>query len=171
MSKVKALIQALDTSRDTVAHEVIAQLVKIGRRALVPLLNSAESDASPKVRKWALEALGELGAQEAIPLLERALKHEKMTVRFHAVHGLKKAGAKATFRKIAKLLKEDESGGVRMASLEALVSLKGPALSAALKQALQDPKPYIRKAAQKALDARLSRSDETARRKKSTSAR
>lgn len=153
------------------AHEVILELVKLGRRALAPLLSAAENDASPKVRKWALEALGELGAKEAIPLLEKALKHEKMTVRFHAIHGLKKAGSKASCRKIAKLLIEDESGGVRMASLEALISLKGSALSSALKQALEDPKDYIRKAAQKALDARLSRSDETARRKKSTIAR
>lgn len=148
-----ALIDELDTSRDTVARKVTEKILAAGSRAVSPLLKAANSHPSPKVRKWALEALGATGSKRAIPLLEEALTHEKMTVRFHALQGLKKAKAKASCRKIAKLLREDPSGGVRMAALEALITLRGPGSTEALRQALGDAKAYIRKAAQKALNA------------------
>lgn len=79
------LISKLNTQSDKAAEKVIGKLVEIGASAVPALIEAASNPKSPRVRKWALQALGAIGDKRGAPLLIEALRDERMTVRLHAL--------------------------------------------------------------------------------------
>lgn len=141
MKKIEALIEKLDTPGDLAAEKVIAALAKIGKPALPFLRIAAQDEANPRIRKWALQALGSLGDKKDAPLLIAALKEERMTVRLHAVKGLARLQLGAA--PIAKLLK-DESGGIRLNALYALMAIGDVSVLPEIRKCLKDSEWYVR---------------------------
>lgn len=141
MKKIESLMEQLDTPGDTAAEKVIAALAKIGKPALPFLRAAAKDTANPRIRKWSLQALGSFGEKKDAILLIEALKEDRMTVRLHAVKGLARLGMGA--EPIAKLLK-DESGGIRVNALYALMVIGDVSVLPEIRKCLKDSEWYVR---------------------------
>lgn len=149
---VRKLIAQLDVQGDHAAEKVIAKIVKHGKRAAAPLVQAATDRKKPRIRKWALLALGKLGDPRGAPLLLKALKDERMTVRLNALKGLGRMKYKKGVKKIAALLK-DESGGIRVNALYTLLSIGDRSAAAAVVKGLSDSQWYVRQTACEACGA------------------
>jgi HEAT repeat protein len=147
MSKLQKLLSELDTSSDNKAHATIAKLVKVGRLAVPPLIEAAGNLRQPRVRKWAIEALGALADQRGAKILVGALSDERMSVRLHALRGLASMKYKRSAKKVAELL-ADPSGGIRVNALDTLIALRSK--SPEILKCLDDAKWYVRQNAARA---------------------
>jgi len=73
-----------------------------------------------------------------------ALEDERMTVRLHAIKGLGRMGYGKAAKKIASLLINDESGGIRLNALYVLMDFGDKSVQPQIKKALADPQWYVR---------------------------
>ncbi|WP_374080345.1 HEAT repeat domain-containing protein [Bdellovibrio bacteriovorus] len=141
---LSTLIEMLDTQSDKAAEKIITKLVGVGKGAIPRLMEAAKNDQKPRIQKWALQALGAIGDKRAAPLLLNALDDERMTVRLHALRGLGKMKYKKGTKKISVLLLNDESGGIRVNALYALMAIKDPSILPQIQKSLSDPQWYVR---------------------------
>ena len=145
-SKILLLIAKLDTPRDTLAEEIIQKLENIGKPAVPYLLDSAQDEKAPRIRKWSLQALGAIGDIKGASVLMKALEHSQMTVKLHAIRGLARMKYKKAAKRIAKLLK-DESGGIRVNAITSLIRLNDKSVAAEIVPVLEDSMWYVRQEA------------------------
>lgn len=141
--QIDSLIAQLDTQGDITAENVIGELVAIGKTAVPALMRAAKDIRAPRIRKWALQALGSIGDKRAAPLLLEALLDDRMTVKLHSIKGLSKMRYKNGAIPISKLLK-DKSGGIRVNALYALVEIGDRSVLPKIRKCLSDPQWYVR---------------------------
>jgi HEAT repeat protein len=143
IAKIESLIRKLDVAGDLTAEKVIAQLVKVGKPAVPPLLSAAKNEEERRIQKWSLQALGQIGDKRGAGVLIASLKDERMSVKLHALRGLGKMKLKKSAKSIVPLLK-DESGGIRVNALYALMAIGDASVAPALRRALGDEQWYVR---------------------------
>ncbi len=148
-SKIQNLIKKLDTSKDLEAEKVIQKLVLYGEDAILQLIDAAENESKPRVRKWSLQALGAIGNKKGAKPLLSALQDERMTIKLHAIKGLGRMKYKASEKVLVKFLK-DESGGIRVNSIDALIAISAKNSNKELIRCLSDESWYVRQHAAKA---------------------
>ena len=119
---IATLIKKLDTQSDTKALAAIQKLRDCGNAALQPLLEAAQDEGLPRIRKWALRALGGFNDAQAKKVLFAALRDERMSIRLQAVRGIRDLGDSKNGKVLIPLL-TDESGGVRWNVAATLASL------------------------------------------------
>jgi HEAT repeat protein len=144
---VAQLIASLDTRSDRAAEAVLEKLRPHGRVATTALLKAARDPARPFIRKWSLQGLGAMGDRRAVDPLIDALADERMSVRLHAIRGLGRLGSDKAVAPLIRCFR-DVSGGVRMNALQSLVAMGAKKIpTRALREALRDPKWYVRQLA------------------------
>lgn len=148
-SKIQNLINKLDTSKDLEAEKVIQKLVLYGEDAILQLIDAAENESKPRVRKWSLQALGAIGNPKGAKPLLSALLDQRMTVRLHAIRGLARMKYKASEKNLVKLLKDD-SGGIRVNTIDALIAISAKKSNKELIRCLSDESWYVRQHAARA---------------------
>ena len=151
-SRIDILIDALDAEGEKRPRAAMARLRAMDPTALPSLRRAARIDSRVRVRRWALELLGQMKDRQALPTLKLALQDPAMSVRLHAIHGLVATGATRAGKALIPLLK-DPSGGIRVNAVDALRHLRVPDCEAALLQATCDEKWYVRQRAALALSA------------------
>lgn len=109
-------------------------------------LEQALHDRDPATRAKALEALVERKGSGAAEAVQSALSDEQAQVRTGALYGAMMAGLSLPPATLGALALSDPSPDVRFLSLQALKN--DPAARPIIEQALQDPSPQIRNAAQ-----------------------
>jgi HEAT repeat protein len=140
-SNISALIVALSTD-DRRSHTlVVDDLVRIGRSAVVPLVDALD-ELNPNVRSGAARALGKIGDLSALmPLIDCLRRDLNIEVRKSVVWALHMGGAQAVPALIDALSDEDE--WVRFGAIIVLAKI-GPAAVQPLMRTLQDPDPVLR---------------------------
>ena len=123
----------------------------IREQAVAVLMLAADEPSD--VRKWALFALAELREPTALPAFRRAAADRDWMIRIFAAHGFDRLRSRDSLVEVVGLLGDRESG-VREAAAAALASIgDGRARPLLERAALTDPYPWVREAAQDALDA------------------
>ena len=148
---IEKLIESLDTQSDKAADAIIKKLVAHGKASVPPLIRVAENLELPRIRKWAIHALGEFKNPRARSILIGALKDPRMTVKLHAIRGLRNQGRSLDGKMLVPLLK-DESGGIRVNAIDAIASLNYSGAGKNLVAMLNDDQWYVRQHAAAALD-------------------
>src|SRR5207244_10918086 len=95
--------------------------------------------------------LGRIGDSRAVTRLIRALADPAMTVRRASVMALLRLEAMNSVPRFARLLEEDESGGVRVIAAGVLGKFEDPRAVPALVRALGNAQWYVRQASATAL--------------------
>ena len=112
----------------------------------------AAADEPSEVRKWALLALAELHEPAAMPAFRRAALDGDWMVRIFAAHGFDRLRDHGALVEVVRLLADRESA-VREAAAAALASIGDGRVRPLLERAAQtDPYPWVRDAAQDALN-------------------
>ena len=138
-----------ETIRDSVAAVKTDpdMAVRIGRRAVGPLINTLLKDLDADVRKGAIAALGKLKDHLAVEPLINALKDRDSAVRCDAAMTL--AELKDT-RAVEPLINALQDWSNRWIPAEALGELKDARAVEPLINALHDPEELVRRAAARA---------------------
>ena len=111
------------------------------------------ADEPSEVRKWALFALAELRESRAMPAFRRAARDGDWMIRIFAAHGFDRLRSSDSLVEVVGLL-DDRESGVREAAAAALASIGDGRVRPLLERtAMTDPYPWVREAAQEALDA------------------
>src|SRR5437899_5527720 len=127
---------------------LLGRLGPIALQAILPALDDARAAAE---RGGAADALGRIGDSRAVSRLLRALEDPAMTVRRTSMVALLRLEAMNAVPRIARLLEEDESGGVRVIAAGVLGKFEEPRAVPALVRALADAQWYVRQASATAL--------------------
>lgn len=93
---------------------------------IVPVLNDALQNGTPKARAAAAKAFGQIESSQALPSLLAALNDADSWVRYFAARSIGLRGFTEATEALACLVSTDAAGHVRIAALEALGSLGGP---------------------------------------------
>lgn len=110
------------------------------------------ADEPSEVRKWALFALAELREPSALSAFRRAAADRDWMIRIFAAHGFDRLRSNDSLVEVVGLLADPESG-VREAAAAALASIgDGRARPLLEHTAMTDPYPWVREAAQDALE-------------------
>jgi HEAT repeat protein len=152
-ARIERLIQALDDDGERGPRRAIERLLELGRPARLAVRNALRTADSVRVRRWAVDALGQSLDRSALPDIRRALQDPNMSVRLHAVGALGRFGSPGLGRALIPLLR-DASGGVRVNVVDAIARLGVPGCERALVAMTRDDKWYVRLAALRALGAR-----------------
>lgn len=127
-----------------------SELGTIREQAVAVLMLAAEEPN--EVRKWALFALAELREPSALPAFRHAAADRDWMIRIFAAHGFDRLRSRDSLAEVVGLL-EDRESGVREAAAAALASIgDGRARPLLERTALTDPYPWVREAAQNALE-------------------
>src|SRR3989442_9983998 len=132
-------------------NRAIVLLARLGPMAVPALLATLDDARIAAERGGAADALGRIGDSRAVTRLLRALEDPAMTVRRASVVALLRLEAMNAVPRIARLLEEDESGGVRVIAAGVLGKFEDPRAVPALVRALGDAQGYVRQAASTAL--------------------
>lgn len=87
--RVELLIATLESSDTHVQRRAVRELVKLGDKAVIPLIGALVSHNS-NVRAHAAWALGEIGDKRALDALQAALKDEDENVRYASNQAIQK---------------------------------------------------------------------------------
>jgi HEAT repeat protein len=155
-----SLLAALKTERELATRKAILYaLVRYPApqvtAALRPLLDHKE----PELRATAAYVLAEqadtAAAQPLLALLQKRRKREDAFARSQAARGLGRIGYQAAIPALLKALQDDDAQNVRREAAIALgwlTTTRTNEVLAALREAAQDEDPYLRAAAQTALE-------------------
>jgi HEAT repeat protein len=116
-----------------VQTETVQALVKIGEPAIDPLIEVLK-DENWRIRKGAVQALGEIGVPRAVAPLLGALKDHDSDVQKEAVRALGKIGEPAIAPLLAALKNEDDD--VQKGAMQALEEIGEPAVESFLEWAV-----------------------------------
>jgi HEAT repeat protein len=143
------------TTRKTILYALIRYTLPQVISALLPLLNHKERE----IRATAAFALAEqadtAAAKPLLELLQKRRKESDSFARSQAIRGLGRIGYQAATPVLLESLQQDKSPIVRREAATALGWLTNspdPQVLAALKTASQDDDPYLREAAQMAIE-------------------
>src|SRR5213594_1659592 len=139
---LELLLPALRWRDVTARNRAVVLLARLGPMAVPALFARLDDAATAAERGGAADALGRIGDSRAVTRLIRALADPAMTVR--------RASVIAVLR-IARVLEEDESGGVRVIAAGVLGKFEDPRAVPALVRALGDVQWYVRQASATAL--------------------
>lgn len=150
-----ALLAAMDDPVWTVRNASGRALEDVATAADVPLLARALGDPSAETRYHVARALARTGpgAAPAVPALVAALSDEDWEVRLESARALGAVGtaAKSAFAALAHLLHGDREPQVRVAAAFSLAVVEpGEPADEALRRALDDPVPEVKRAARAA---------------------
>jgi hypothetical protein len=148
---VRELILKLDTPGDRAALAAISRLKALGSDAVEPLLVAARDLRKPRIRKWAIVALGEFADPRARRILLAALRDPMVSVKTQAIRAVRRGGRASDGRVLIPLL-QDEGGGVRVNAVDALAELGYRPAGTALRRCLGDEQWYVRQRAALALE-------------------
>ena len=151
MRSLELLFPALRWRDPMARNRAVALLVRMGPLAVPPLLARLEGAETAAERWAAADALGRIGDSRAVARLLRALEDPAMTVRRASIVALLRLEAMNAVPRIARLLEEDESGGVRVIAAGVLGKFEDPRAVSALVRALGDAQWYVRQASATAL--------------------
>lgn len=87
--RVELLIATLESTDIHVQRRAVRELVKLGDKAVIPLIGALVS-RNPNVRAHAAWALGEMGDKRALDALEAALKDDDENVRYASSQAIQK---------------------------------------------------------------------------------
>jgi HEAT repeat protein len=133
---VAALADGENPGRRNAAVEA---LIRIGRRAIDPLL-AASASPDVDVRKLVVDALAGIGSERALPRLAELLADPDPNVRGAAADALAAIGGDEASRAlVGAALEEGEDPLVRFAALRGLARLEAPLTAHELGSALADP--------------------------------
>jgi HEAT repeat protein len=135
-----------------VRREAVHVLKRLGDNQAVPALNSALTDSDIKVKKLAATALGEFGDKKSVKPLTSLLIGKKRDasseVRGSAAAALGDIGSPKAITLLIKLISgpnRDLNPNVRISALWGLKNTNERRRISALKAALRDPAPSVRK--------------------------
>ena len=148
---LELLLPALRWRDVTARNRAVVLLARLGPMAVPALFARLDDAATAAERGGAADALGRIGDSRAVTRLIRALADPAMTVRRASVIGLLRLEAMNAVPRIARLLEEDESGGVRVIAAGVLGKFEDPRAVPALVRALGDVQWYVRQASATAL--------------------
>ena len=123
-------------------HDAVQQLSRLGAPPAAELLVGCLSDPDPSVRESACAALGAFGEPGVAPL-SAALSHPDPAVGKLAARALGATRSPAAAAPLLRALKFGDHA-LRPTVVEALEKVGAPA-AGALREALADPYPYVRK--------------------------
>jgi HEAT repeat protein len=152
-ARIERLILALDVEGEREPRRAIAKLLGLGRPARLALRDALRQSPRVRVRRWAVDALGQSRDRSALPDIRGAFRDPHMSVRLHAVSAIKRFGSARLGQALIPLLR-DPSGGIRVNVVDALALLAVPGCDRALLSMTRDEKWYVRLAALRALAAR-----------------
>ena len=115
----------------------------------IPLLSNALTGPNPMIRFKAVQALGELKGSSAVSLLTAHLDVEKdPMVRAETVRALGRLEDPSAQKVLSRILAKDPEPLVRYNAVQSLITFKSlsPGTIVALKAALEDSSPMVRKA-------------------------
>lgn len=148
---ISALINSLKDESAEVRRGAAFGLDEAGESA-VPALIEASQDQEPRVRIFAIQALGKIGSESAISAINAALQDEDEDVRTSAAGALGDSGIQSAISNL-----QNEDWQIRRSSIEKIGligvdanNLSEPAVQALI-QALQDPNSNVRTSAASAL--------------------
>ena len=145
------LLPALPWRYPKARNRAVVLLGRLGPIAVQALLATLDDARTAAERGGAADALGRIGDSRAISRLLRALEDAAMTVRRTSMVALLRLEAMNAVPTIARLLEEDESGGVRVIAAGVLGKFEDPRAVPALVRALGDAQWYVRQASATAL--------------------
>jgi HEAT repeat protein len=99
------LIRAFSKTWEGIDAYCAEALVKIGRPAVMPLLQVIE-DSNSNARYWSIEALGEVGDTRAVEPLIALLTDKDVIIRYSAAKALGAIGDSRAFNPLAQLLQD-----------------------------------------------------------------
>ncbi|MBW1709716.1 MAG: HEAT repeat domain-containing protein [Deltaproteobacteria bacterium] len=150
-SQAAVYLQAyLAHPHECVRYFAILAINEIGHRPPEHRLINLLSDSSSRIRAEVIHALAELKAEAAIPHLKKAMADEVMTVRLSAVETLETLGGSLAAKSITYGLLDAEAR-VREAAATALGHLGQTETIVDLRKVLDDPSPYVHRAARQAI--------------------
>ena len=152
-ARIERLLLALDDDGERGPRRAIAALLRLGRPALLALRDAVRSSESVRVRRWAVDALGQSRDRGMLPDIRRALRDPNMSVRLHGISALVRFQSPQLGRALVPLLR-DSSGGIRVNAVDAIARLGVSGCNRALVSMTHDEKWYVRVAALRALAAR-----------------
>jgi HEAT repeat protein len=121
------------------------------KRAVDALEKLMTAEVSPVVREGALWSLGEIGGARAEQILLRGLDDPDPKLREAAADSLGKIGGVPAVKSLTAVLLKDKEAAVRAAAVRALGDIGDANAAIPLLRALEDPDPYVRRAADDAL--------------------
>jgi HEAT repeat protein len=148
---IPAIVSVFACPGEKAQLALIARLARDQERSL-PLLMSLIDAAYPAaIQRWAVEGLGAINDSAVVRPIVAALKSPHMTVRLHAIRAIQRRGERRLARYLRRLM-DDDSGGIRMNALQALVALSPRWIAEVLIAAQEDAKYYVRRYAARALN-------------------
>lgn len=155
MANELTLEQAFDTLQTGNPHDRADAIKYLGEEQYapaVPYLAQLIEESDPGTRYLAAKALSQIGdeAESAVPSLLQALRANDMYLRMAVTGALINIGTPAVPGLIKALF--DKKKAVRRASAKALGKIGHPRAVSALRVAVRDKDPSVRKMCQEALD-------------------
>src|SRR5213080_3697773 len=151
MRSLDLLLPALRWRSLVARNRAVILLARMGPVAVPPLVVALEGARTATERSGAADALGRIGDSRAVSRLIHALEDPAMTVRRASMVALQRLEAMNAVPRIARLLEEDESGGVRVIAAGVLGKFEEPRAVPALVRALANAQWYVRQASATAL--------------------
>ncbi len=147
--EVAALVADLESGTGMAREAAVARLSVIGTRAVSGLLGLLASSADPSIRTSALAALEAIGDPRAADAALACLEGNDAAVRDAAAALLRRLlestrGAAVLDRLAAIAVDRQRSDGVRLAALDALRQVPGPALGLISSRLRDDPSAAVR---------------------------
>src|SRR3989454_9906853 len=127
-------------------NRAVVLLGRLGPIVVQALLATLDDARTAAERGGAADALGRIGDSRAVSRLLRALEDPAMTVRRTSMVALLRLEAMNAGPRIARLLEEDESGGVRVIAAGVLGKVEDPRAGPALVRALGGAQGDVRQA-------------------------
>ena len=137
-------------SKPLVRDRVIKALVKIGPRAIQPLIDALRQEKKGEVRAPIIYVLGSIRNDRVVPQLLDSLDDTELLVRGEVLKALGKIGGSRALRSLLDSLK-DKNEYMRSCAAEALGNLEDPFAVDYLIGVLDDGSSVVRAAALKAL--------------------
>jgi HEAT repeat protein len=146
MIDIKNVVIVFKMPGEAKQRDLIVELSKHGNAGRDALLSVLTGQNGIDVKRWAVDGLGYFNDSKSKEAIKIALENNSMTIKLHAIRAILKLGDKKLAIK-AKRLIDDQSGGIRINTLDLLVHLAVPGFRQIIQKCLKDEKPYIRKRA------------------------
>lgn len=143
-----ALLELSRDPNERVRCAAIEHLPFVEDDRVLEVLARARNEETPNVRTSAARALGNMDGPEVVSLLIKGLSDTDAWVRYFSARALGRRGSEDSIEALANLIEKEKFNHVRIAALDSLGQIGGPAIGSIVAALVRDDDPDVAHAAQ-----------------------